>query len=88
MWNIPRDPIGCFRSTAMFYVVPVATIVKTMIYMGLRAILGCSTRCSGLCNSKPDWMHPIDSYASRSAGCHDCENHDLYGAPRHIRMWY
>eukprot|EP00965_Chrysotila_dentata_P125263 4141313-Pleurochrysis_carterae.AAC.1 len=22
------------------------------------------------------------------AGCHECENHDLYGAPRHIRMQY
>eukprot|EP00965_Chrysotila_dentata_P105839 3496007-Pleurochrysis_carterae.AAC.1 len=26
----------------MFYVVPVAKIVKTIVYMGLRAILGCS----------------------------------------------
>eukprot|EP00965_Chrysotila_dentata_P002188 72004-Pleurochrysis_carterae.AAC.1 len=51
MWDIPRDPIGFIRSAAMFYVVPVATNVKTMIYMGLRAILGCSTGNSCLCNS-------------------------------------
>eukprot|EP00965_Chrysotila_dentata_P177995 5879801-Pleurochrysis_carterae.AAC.1 len=35
----------------MFYVVPVATKVKTMIYMGLRAILGCSAASSRLYNS-------------------------------------
>eukprot|EP00965_Chrysotila_dentata_P206355 6183485-Pleurochrysis_carterae.AAC.1 len=27
----------------MFYVVPVATNVKTVVHMGLRAILGCCT---------------------------------------------
>eukprot|EP00965_Chrysotila_dentata_P260555 6213947-Pleurochrysis_carterae.AAC.4 len=37
--NIPRDPIGCIRSAAIFYV-PVATNVKTIVYMGLRATLG------------------------------------------------
>eukprot|EP00965_Chrysotila_dentata_P239629 6203213-Pleurochrysis_carterae.AAC.2 len=34
----PREPIGWIRSAAMFYVVPVDTNRKTMIYMGLRAI--------------------------------------------------
>eukprot|EP00965_Chrysotila_dentata_P143596 4744647-Pleurochrysis_carterae.AAC.2 len=33
----PRDPIGCIRLAAMFYVVPVPTIMETMFYMGLRA---------------------------------------------------
>eukprot|EP00965_Chrysotila_dentata_P066732 2209468-Pleurochrysis_carterae.AAC.2 len=42
MWDIPRDPIGCIRSAAMLYVVPVATIVKAVVYMGLRATLRCS----------------------------------------------
>eukprot|EP00965_Chrysotila_dentata_P257451 6212890-Pleurochrysis_carterae.AAC.1 len=41
MWDIPRDPIGYIRSAAMFYVVPVATIMETMFNMGLRAISGC-----------------------------------------------
>eukprot|EP00965_Chrysotila_dentata_P093407 3085704-Pleurochrysis_carterae.AAC.1 len=41
IWNIPHDPIGCIRSAAMFYVVPVATIMKTMFNMGLRATSGC-----------------------------------------------
>eukprot|EP00965_Chrysotila_dentata_P194060 6176126-Pleurochrysis_carterae.AAC.1 len=50
--HIPRDPIGCVQSAAMFYVVPDATNVKTMIYMGLHAILGCSTGSSRLCNTK------------------------------------
>eukprot|EP00965_Chrysotila_dentata_P077132 2546547-Pleurochrysis_carterae.AAC.1 len=30
MWVIPRNPTGCIRSAAMFYVVPVATNVKTI----------------------------------------------------------
>eukprot|EP00965_Chrysotila_dentata_P098711 3263835-Pleurochrysis_carterae.AAC.2 len=51
MWNIPRDPIGCIRSTAMVYVVPLATDVKTMTYMGLRAISGSSAGSSRLGNS-------------------------------------
>eukprot|EP00965_Chrysotila_dentata_P029660 986068-Pleurochrysis_carterae.AAC.7 len=34
------------RSAALFYVVPVATNVKTIIHMGLRAVLGCSTASS------------------------------------------
>eukprot|EP00965_Chrysotila_dentata_P025550 849688-Pleurochrysis_carterae.AAC.1 len=33
-----------------FYVVPVATTVKTIVYMGLRAILRCSAGSSRLCN--------------------------------------
>eukprot|EP00965_Chrysotila_dentata_P039410 1310226-Pleurochrysis_carterae.AAC.2 len=33
-----HDPNECFRSAAMFYVVPVAMIRETMVYMGLRAI--------------------------------------------------
>eukprot|EP00965_Chrysotila_dentata_P152662 5045424-Pleurochrysis_carterae.AAC.1 len=37
----PPRPIGYIRSAAMFYVVPVATIIETMFYMGLRAISGC-----------------------------------------------
>eukprot|EP00965_Chrysotila_dentata_P259590 6213608-Pleurochrysis_carterae.AAC.10 len=41
--------------TAMFYVVPVATNSKTVVYMGLRAILGCSTGSSRLCNSYRNW---------------------------------
>eukprot|EP00965_Chrysotila_dentata_P007790 254334-Pleurochrysis_carterae.AAC.1 len=52
MWDVPRDPIGCIRSAAMFYVVPVAAIVKTIVYMGVRAILGCIIGSSRLCNSK------------------------------------
>eukprot|EP00965_Chrysotila_dentata_P084231 2781448-Pleurochrysis_carterae.AAC.1 len=52
MWDIPRDPIGCIRSAAKLHVVPVATIVKTIVEMGLRAILGCSTGNSRLCNSE------------------------------------
>eukprot|EP00965_Chrysotila_dentata_P255432 6212222-Pleurochrysis_carterae.AAC.1 len=51
MWDIPRDPIGCIRSAAMFHVVPVATNVKTIVCMGFRAILGCSTGSGRLCNS-------------------------------------
>eukprot|EP00965_Chrysotila_dentata_P122420 4046076-Pleurochrysis_carterae.AAC.1 len=52
MWDIPRDPIGCIRSAAMSYVVPAAsTDVKTLIYMGIRAVLGCSTGGSRLRNS-------------------------------------
>eukprot|EP00965_Chrysotila_dentata_P238765 6202706-Pleurochrysis_carterae.AAC.2 len=51
MRDIPRDPIGCIRSAAMFSVVLVATIVKTIAYMVLRAILRCSTGSSRLCNS-------------------------------------
>eukprot|EP00965_Chrysotila_dentata_P011808 387442-Pleurochrysis_carterae.AAC.1 len=34
----------------MFYVVPVATNVKTIVLMGLLAILGCNTGSSRLCN--------------------------------------
>eukprot|EP00965_Chrysotila_dentata_P117821 3893548-Pleurochrysis_carterae.AAC.1 len=34
----------------MFYVVPAATIMKTIVYVGLRSILGCSTGSSRLCN--------------------------------------
>eukprot|EP00965_Chrysotila_dentata_P202725 6181271-Pleurochrysis_carterae.AAC.2 len=41
IWDIPNDPIGCIRSAAMFYLVPVATIMETMFYMGLRAISEC-----------------------------------------------
>eukprot|EP00965_Chrysotila_dentata_P225615 6194876-Pleurochrysis_carterae.AAC.1 len=44
----------------MFYAVPVATIVKNMVYMGLRAILGCSTGSSRLCNSKWNLFMYID----------------------------
>eukprot|EP00965_Chrysotila_dentata_P014293 473756-Pleurochrysis_carterae.AAC.1 len=52
MWNIPRDPIGCIRSGAvMFYLAPVTTNVKTMMYTGLRTILACSTGSGRLCNS-------------------------------------
>eukprot|EP00965_Chrysotila_dentata_P258227 6213149-Pleurochrysis_carterae.AAC.1 len=47
----PHDPIGCIRSAATFYVVPMATNVKTMIYMLLRARTGCCTGSSCLCNS-------------------------------------
>eukprot|EP00965_Chrysotila_dentata_P049357 1635657-Pleurochrysis_carterae.AAC.1 len=35
--------IGCIRSAAIFYVVTVSTSVKTIVYMGLRAILGVSS---------------------------------------------
>eukprot|EP00965_Chrysotila_dentata_P192905 6175436-Pleurochrysis_carterae.AAC.3 len=35
----PQDPIECIRSAAVFYVVPIVTDVKTMINLGLRAIL-------------------------------------------------
>eukprot|EP00965_Chrysotila_dentata_P124379 4111580-Pleurochrysis_carterae.AAC.1 len=49
-WDILRDPIGCMRSAAMFYVMPVATMMETMLYMGLRAILRLSsTEDSRLC---------------------------------------
>eukprot|EP00965_Chrysotila_dentata_P261939 6214415-Pleurochrysis_carterae.AAC.3 len=41
IWDIPHDPVGCIRSAAMFYVVPVATIMETMFYMGLRATSEC-----------------------------------------------
>eukprot|EP00965_Chrysotila_dentata_P152575 5042141-Pleurochrysis_carterae.AAC.1 len=51
MWDIPRDPIGCIPLAANFCVVPVATNVNTIAYMELRAILGCSTGSSYLCNS-------------------------------------
>eukprot|EP00965_Chrysotila_dentata_P161219 5324197-Pleurochrysis_carterae.AAC.2 len=27
-----------------------------------------------------------DSYVVRGAGCHECEDHGIYGAPRHIRL--
>eukprot|EP00965_Chrysotila_dentata_P174423 5757821-Pleurochrysis_carterae.AAC.2 len=47
----PREAIACIRSAAMFYKVPIATNVKTMIYMGLSAILGYNTGSSRLCNS-------------------------------------
>eukprot|EP00965_Chrysotila_dentata_P060606 2008291-Pleurochrysis_carterae.AAC.2 len=33
---------------------------------------------------RPDRMHPIRSYVLRGAGCHGSEDHDLYGATRHI----
>eukprot|EP00965_Chrysotila_dentata_P181832 6002878-Pleurochrysis_carterae.AAC.1 len=36
--EFPHDPIGCFRSVATFYVVPTATDIETMIYMGLHEI--------------------------------------------------
>eukprot|EP00965_Chrysotila_dentata_P211264 6186374-Pleurochrysis_carterae.AAC.4 len=48
MWDIPRDSFECSRSAAMLYVVAVATNVKTIVYMGLRAFLGCSTGSSRL----------------------------------------
>eukprot|EP00965_Chrysotila_dentata_P095618 3160736-Pleurochrysis_carterae.AAC.1 len=35
---------------------------------------------------RPDRMHPIGSYILRGAGCHDREDHYLYGAPRHIKI--
>eukprot|EP00965_Chrysotila_dentata_P215163 6188597-Pleurochrysis_carterae.AAC.1 len=35
----------------MFNVVPIATMMETMIYMALRAILGVSTTSCRLCNS-------------------------------------
>eukprot|EP00965_Chrysotila_dentata_P015602 516432-Pleurochrysis_carterae.AAC.1 len=35
---------------------------------------------------RPDGMHPIGSCVLRGAGCHECENHNLYEAPRHSRM--
>eukprot|EP00965_Chrysotila_dentata_P193046 6175509-Pleurochrysis_carterae.AAC.1 len=28
---------------------------------------------------RPDRMHPIGSYVLRRAGCHECEDHNLYG---------
>eukprot|EP00965_Chrysotila_dentata_P068720 2270457-Pleurochrysis_carterae.AAC.2 len=40
----PHDLIGCNRLAATFYVVPVATDVKTVIYMGLHAIPGVIRR--------------------------------------------
>eukprot|EP00965_Chrysotila_dentata_P126465 4180925-Pleurochrysis_carterae.AAC.1 len=52
MGDIPCDPsLVCIQSEAMFYVVPVATNVKTMIYMGLRVTSGCRTASSRFCNS-------------------------------------
>eukprot|EP00965_Chrysotila_dentata_P194059 6176124-Pleurochrysis_carterae.AAC.1 len=57
----PRDPIGCIRSATMFYVMPVATNVKTMIYMGLCATLGCSSGSSRLCKS---WGHLLATLPS------------------------
>eukprot|EP00965_Chrysotila_dentata_P226324 6195327-Pleurochrysis_carterae.AAC.2 len=49
MWDIPRDPhpIGSYVLRGA----PVARIVKTIVYMGLRATLRCSTG-SRLCNSE------------------------------------
>eukprot|EP00965_Chrysotila_dentata_P261368 6214230-Pleurochrysis_carterae.AAC.2 len=41
IWDTPHDPIGCIRSAATFYVVPVATILKIMFNVGLRPIFGC-----------------------------------------------
>eukprot|EP00965_Chrysotila_dentata_P135452 4478531-Pleurochrysis_carterae.AAC.2 len=35
---------------------------------------------------RPDRMNPIGSYVLRGDGCQECEDQDLYGAPRHIRM--
>eukprot|EP00965_Chrysotila_dentata_P170330 5622196-Pleurochrysis_carterae.AAC.2 len=40
-----RDPIGCIRSAAMFYVVLVAMDVKTIVYVGFRTI---SVGCNGM----------------------------------------
>eukprot|EP00965_Chrysotila_dentata_P059177 1963881-Pleurochrysis_carterae.AAC.1 len=57
MWDNPCDPIECIRSAAMFYMVPIATIVKTIIYMGLRAILGCSTGSTRLCKLRMELVH-------------------------------
>eukprot|EP00965_Chrysotila_dentata_P089112 2942203-Pleurochrysis_carterae.AAC.1 len=44
---IPGDPIGCIRPAAMFYVVPVATIVKT--------IIGTLMPCRAFPSSKSTW---------------------------------
>eukprot|EP00965_Chrysotila_dentata_P170506 5628780-Pleurochrysis_carterae.AAC.1 len=44
IWDIAHDPIGCIRSTAMFYMVPVPTIMEAIINMGLRAILEAAGR--------------------------------------------
>eukprot|EP00965_Chrysotila_dentata_P248232 6208223-Pleurochrysis_carterae.AAC.5 len=44
-WDMPST-----RSAAMFNVVPVATIMETMIDMGLRAILRNSIGSSRVCN--------------------------------------
>eukprot|EP00965_Chrysotila_dentata_P086608 2859653-Pleurochrysis_carterae.AAC.1 len=52
MWEIISDPIGCIQSVAMFYVVPVASIRKTIVYLRLRAILGRSAGSSRICNSE------------------------------------
>eukprot|EP00965_Chrysotila_dentata_P096083 3174377-Pleurochrysis_carterae.AAC.1 len=35
-----------------------------------------------------DGMHPIGGYDLRGANCHGRGDHDLYGAPRHIRVLY
>eukprot|EP00965_Chrysotila_dentata_P178445 5893408-Pleurochrysis_carterae.AAC.2 len=48
----PNDPIGCFLSVAMFYAVPKATDMETMIYTGLQTILGCRTESSRLCRAQ------------------------------------
>eukprot|EP00965_Chrysotila_dentata_P207463 6184119-Pleurochrysis_carterae.AAC.2 len=52
MWDIPRDPmpIGCIQSAAKFHVVPVATMIETVFYMGFRAIVTSSTESCRLCN--------------------------------------
>eukprot|EP00965_Chrysotila_dentata_P083732 2763067-Pleurochrysis_carterae.AAC.1 len=64
--SAPRpDDIGCIRSAAMFYEVPVATSVKTIANIGLRAILGCSTGSSCICNShRVELGHPIATLPS------------------------
>eukprot|EP00965_Chrysotila_dentata_P074661 2466542-Pleurochrysis_carterae.AAC.3 len=40
----PHDPVGCIRPAAMFYLVPVATIMETMFNMELLGISGCRNR--------------------------------------------
>eukprot|EP00965_Chrysotila_dentata_P202309 6181060-Pleurochrysis_carterae.AAC.1 len=77
MRDIPCGPIGCIRSAAMFYVVPLATNVKTMMYMGLRAILGCST---GRWTMMYKWGHPVATLPNDEGDCTSLSQNDVNSA--------
>eukprot|EP00965_Chrysotila_dentata_P046577 1547421-Pleurochrysis_carterae.AAC.1 len=47
----------------MFYVVPVATNVKTIVYMGVRAVLGCSLEAVASATSR-ELIHTMFIVAS------------------------
>eukprot|EP00965_Chrysotila_dentata_P188281 6172642-Pleurochrysis_carterae.AAC.2 len=46
----------------------------------------CSDKRICVISLRPDRMHPIGNFFIRGAGCHECEEHCLYGASRHIMM--